>query len=260
MVSMGDGMSIFPTGGAAAGNGLLNNLIAYWKEDEAAGANDALDAHTNGLTMTQTDNPGSAAGVINTARVLAANDYFSRIDDAWLSTGDVDFTISCWVYPTNLAFGGGQVAFSKYNIVGGQREYLLYYNRVDHAPNDRFSFTVSSNGVVTQAVDANTFGGVVNNSWYHLIAWHDAGSDEIGISVNDVADTLPYALGVFDSTAKPAMGVLYNGPAIVYQHIGRHDETGFWKSAPGGGGALTAAQRTALYNGGAGLTYAAFTV
>ena len=36
--------------------------------------------------------------------------------------------------------------------------------------------------------------------------------------------------------------------------------TMFWKSAAGAGGVLTAAQRTALYNGGAGLTYAAFTV
>lgn len=28
--------------GLAAGNGLLNNLIAYWALDEAAGANNAL--------------------------------------------------------------------------------------------------------------------------------------------------------------------------------------------------------------------------
>jgi len=33
----------------------------------------------------------------------------------------------------------------------------------------------------------------------------------------------------------------------------------FWKSAVGVGGALSAEQRTALYNGGAGLTYADFT-
>ncbi len=36
---------------------------------------------------------------------------------------------------------------------------------------------------------------------------------------------------------------------------GRIGPTMFWKSAAGGGGVLTAAQRTALYNGGAGLRY-----
>ena len=40
---------------------------------------------------------------------------------------------------------------------------------------------------------------------------------------------------------------------------GRIGPLSLWKSAAGGGGVLTAAQRTALYNGGAGLAYAAFT-
>lgn len=45
----------------------------------------------------------------------------------------------------------------------------------------------------------------------------------------------------------------------VESWIGRVGPTMFWKSAAGGGGVLTAAQRTALYNGGAGLAYANFT-
>jgi hypothetical protein len=40
---------------------------------------------------------------------------------------------------------------------------------------------------------------------------------------------------------------------------GRIGPVAMWKSAPGGGGVLTAAQRTALWNGGAGLAYADFT-
>ncbi|OQC57681.1 MAG: hypothetical protein BWX54_01134 [Verrucomicrobia bacterium ADurb.Bin018] len=39
-----------PKTAAAAGNGLLNNLIAYWPGNEASG--DALDLHTNALTLT----------------------------------------------------------------------------------------------------------------------------------------------------------------------------------------------------------------
>jgi len=44
-----------------------------------------------------------------------------------------------------------------------------------------------------------------------------------------------------------------------YTFDGRLGPIAFWKSSAGNGGVLTAAQRTALYNGGDGLAYASFT-
>lgn len=236
---------------AAAGNGLLNNLIAYWKLDEASG--DALDAHTNGLTLTQVGAPGRAAGKIGTARSCSGGQNFERNDDAFLSTGNVDFTISGWMYMTTVSANQGLL--SRW---GGptNREYTLYYNYDDHAPNNRFTFAVSSNGTAYQELNATTFGAASINTWYHVIAWHDSANDELGISINGITDTLSYSSGVFNSSSKTFAAILFTS---VYLLSGRLDEIGFWKSAAGGGGVLTAAQRTALYNAGAGLAYAQFT-
>ena len=145
-IGLGDAVQYrAPRAAAGAGNGLLNALIAYYKLDEAGGANDALDAHTGGLTFTQVNAPGSDAGKIGTARTFAAASaqYFSRADDSNFSTGDVDFTISAWVYLANVTANHG--IFGKWGGFGS-REYGLFYNDTDHVPNDRFSFLVSSAG------------------------------------------------------------------------------------------------------------------
>lgn len=240
------------------GNGLLNNLIAYYKLDEAAGANDAVDAHTGGLTLTQASSPASAAGILGTARVFNATVYFARAgDDAELSTGDVDFTLSVWVYLA--AVNVNQAIVTRYQMNGNQREYLLYWNYNDHAPNSRFSFTVSSNGAVTTTLDATTFGAASINTWYHVVAWHDSVNNLLGIAINGVSDTAAYSSGVFNSTAAFTLGGLWNNTTFIYPFNGRIDEVGFWKSAAGNGGALTAVQRAALYNGGAGLAYSQLT-
>lgn len=240
------------------GNGLLNSLIAYYKLDEAAGANDATDAHTGGLTLTQAGSPDSAAGKLGTSRVFNNTDYFARAgDDAQFSTGDVDFTISAWVYMP--AVNANKTIVSKYQIDGNQREYLLYWNYNDHAPNSRFSFTISPNGTTTTTLDATTFGAASINTWYHVVAWHDSVNDLLGISINGVADTVAYSSGVFDSTGRFSLGVVWNGASVTFQMTGNVDEVGFWKSVAGGGGVLTAVQRAALYNGGAGLAYSQLT-
>jgi len=239
---------------AAGGNGLLNNLIAYWKMDEASG--NALDAHTNALHLTAANAPGSAAGKIETARTFnGTNQYIELADNALLSTGDVDFTFSAWVYLATVT--ANMTLLSKYNTSGNQREYLLFYNDGDHAPNNRMSFIISSNGTATSTVDATDFGAISVNTWYHVIAWHDAGNNQIGISVNNTATTAAYSSGVFDSTAAFILGGLNTGGGI-YRLSGRLDEIAMWKSAAGGGGVLTADQRTALWNSGAGLPYASF--
>lgn len=246
------GRPFAPTFGrhAAAGNGLLNNLVAYWKMDESSG--DAIDAHTSGLTMTLSAGAGweSATGKIGTSRERY-HGYLSRNDG--LGTGDVDFTIAAWVYMRSL---GNAAIFSKYTLAGNQREYLLYYNHNDHAPNQRMAFAVSADGASHAIVDATDFGAISRDAWYLVIGWHDAANNQIGVAVNNVATVIAHNAGVYGSSAVAYLGVI---DEIVYGIAGRLDEISFWKSSAGAGGVLTAAQRTALYNAGAGLAYSAFT-
>src|SRR3990167_8093050 len=81
---------------------LITNLISYWKFDEASG--NAADSQgsetlTNNATITY------SAGALNNAAdlVAASSQYFSRASNANLQTGDIDYTISCWVKLTTKA-------------------------------------------------------------------------------------------------------------------------------------------------------------
>ena len=252
------GLGLGRSGVSAAGNGLLNNLVAYWKLDEAGGANDALDAHSNGLTLTQVSNPGADTGkVYSTARTFDGSaDWFSRAADSSLQTGDIDFTIACWVFLTKT--NTEHVVYSRWDV-SSAREYFISWVQ----STNQFRFIVSATGSSPYSnVSASTFGAISSATWYFIVAQHDAANNLIGISVNDTAtDTSAHTTGVYTGSSKTTIGT-FNisgsgfGPASWGGRIG---PVAFWKSAAGGGGVLTAAQRTALYNGGAGLPYSQFT-
>lgn len=56
------------------------------------------------------------------------------------------------------------------------------------------------------------------------------------------------------------IGARYQAGSVAFFMSGRIGPTMFWKSAAGAGGVLTAAQGTALFNGGLGLAYTDFTL
>ena len=114
---------------------LLTNLISYWKLDEASG--DALDAH-GANPLTQTGSVGTAAGKVGTARDFSAltGAYFSHADNVDLSTGDIDFTIACWVQAGVTPPGYAYIASKGW--YSGTPEWQLF-----HYPND-FYFRVQN--------------------------------------------------------------------------------------------------------------------
>ena len=247
------GLGLGRSGVSAAGNGLLNNLVAYWKLDEAGGANDALDAHTNGLTLTQVSSPGADTGkVYATARTVDGGaDYFHRASEALLQTGNVDFTIAAWVYATLLS--STMAIVTKDTTSTGGREYSVQY----HGTPNTFRLAVSNNGTSVTTVDSTVFGTPNINTWYLVVAWHDAVNDFIGVQCNGAATTKSYSSGVFTGSSNFRVGA-FDGLGSARWN-GRIGPVMMWKSAAGGGGVLSAAQRTALFNGGAGLPYSQFT-
>jgi hypothetical protein len=169
-----------------------------------------------------------------------------------LSAGDVDFTIAAWCNAdsfTAVTYPG--IATKNYNT----REYMLFY----HVPNNAFGMMVSPDGAA--AVELfSTAGAALPGTWYFVVCWHDSVANTINIQVNNGAvDSMAHATGVFDGTVSFCIGTWQLTYASRVWN-GRIGPTMFWKSNAGLGGVLTAAQRTALFNAGAGLTYAAFTV
>lgn len=231
---------------------LLDNLIAAWELNEAADTN-AIDSH-GANDLTDTNGVDSGTGLVHaTVRDFDSGipHYFTLADNTDLSTGDIDFTLEAWV---NLETLVNAVVVAKYTTDGNQREYMLYYNHDDHSPNARFSFIVSADGgATTNVVDATTFGAPSTATWYHLVAWHDAANNQLGIAVNaGTADTVSHSTGVFNGTSPFRIGTLFTTIAL-YMMNGRIGPVRMWK-----GRVLTAQERTDLYNGGAGLKYEDF--
>lgn len=223
---------------------LLTNLVAYWKLEEASGTRD--DSHgSNDLadnnTVTQ-----AAGKVGNAGQFVRANtEYLSIADNAEVSAGNIDWTLSAWVYLDSKP-ASVMIAVGKDSNVAGNREYVLdWFNT-----NDRFRFVVFNAAGATKIAEANNFGAPTTATWYHLIGWNDATADTVNLAVNDgTADsTSTAAFTPNNAAAEFRIGArVFVGAVNPWD--GRLDEVGLWKRV------LTAAERTQLYNAGAGLAY-----
>ncbi len=213
---------------------LTDSLISYWKLDEASG--NALDAHgANDLTADGFGStPGTAAGVINTARSFNRTnaESFYRADNSDLSSGDIDLTVAFWFKVSSQP--GTQVFVHKGGDIG-THEYTSF---------------LSGGAVffrVQNAAASVSTGSVSNGVWYHVVVWHDSVNNEIGVAVNaGTPATASYSGGITDAGDRFQIGGDSGGGRTVDGYM---DEVGFWKRV------LTSQERTDLYNGGAGLAY-----
>jgi hypothetical protein len=222
-------------------------LIAYWPGNEASG--NLLDAHTNGLDLTDTGTVTNNTGnIYPTARQYDRDnhEYFTRDDEDLLSFGDTDWTLAAWVYLDNK--DNGQFFVSKDGNASNKREVQLCYVKT---PTDRFKAWVFTGSADAGNVAANNLGSPSAGTWYFIVLWHDPTANTLNIQVNNGAiDSAATTAAMGDGTAAFRIGSIVAWS--VYDMDGRIGPVGFWKSAAGGGGILTPAQRAWLYNNGAG--------
>jgi hypothetical protein len=220
---------------------VIDNLISYWSLEEASGTRN--DAHsTNHLTDNNTVTSGT--GKVGTAASFAAAslESLTRATNASLDTGNIDFTFATWVNAASLT---GFPAILCKDGIGANREYILLYD----GTLSRFKFQVSSDGASFDGtVVADTFGAASTSTWYFVAAWHDSVNNQLGIAVNGgTADATAHSTGVMVGPEQFSIGS-QNNASLFWN--GLIDEVGFWKRV------LTSDERTWLYNGGAGRSYA----
>ncbi len=227
-------------GAGAAGNGLLTGLVAYWGLDEASG--DALDKHSGGLTLTPANSPGADTGVVYaTARTFnGINQRFSRNNEAALQAGDIDFAFAAWAYS---ASSDNRCILAKYSYGTNNREFAIYYE------SSAVRFSVSSAG--TAATLSTVTASIPTSSAWHLyIAWHDATADKIYLQIDDGTPAeQAHSGGAYVGASSFYIGLLNN----IYYWNGRIGPVAFWKNRT-----LSADDRAALWNSGAGLAYSSF--
>lgn len=216
---------------------LTDNLVSYWKLDEASG--NALDAHgSNDLTDINT--VGSATGKISNARDFdaASAERFTITDNATLSGADVDRTFAFWMHPDSLA--ATRAPAGKF-AGGGQQEF-----RFQIATTGLLAFQVSGSG--TSSVGANTPSSTISaGSWYYVVGWHDSVANTINLQVNNgTVYSAAHSTGMFNGTAPFTIGCWSAG---AEPFDGLIDEFGWWDRV------LTSDERTELYNSGNGLSY-----
>jgi hypothetical protein len=214
---------------------LLAGIVAYWKLDEASGIR-ADSVGTNPLTDTGTNSPTQVAGKIATAAHFAAasNQWLTAPSSPALVMGDIDFTFAFWINFTT--------ADPFTDIVGkftaGSYEYVAAIDSIS-----RFSAEISATGSSSVTTIGSTV-TAVPGTWYYVIVWHDSVANTFNIQVNDgVVHSAPHSAGVFAGTSPFQLG-----RASTYVD-GTIDELALWKRT------LTSAERTLLYNAGAGRTY-----
>jgi hypothetical protein len=233
---MGSQLASLGVGGGGGASSLLTGLIGYWKLDEASGTRN--DAHGSNH-LTDNGSVGSNTGKLgNAADLDGVNDSLILGDNADLSTGDIDFTWTCWMYLDTKPTGNNAYAIHK------QDEYGLLYR--DYGGHDRLAFLVNDGAVI---VNASTLGSPSTGTWYFIVCWHDATANTINIQVNDgtVDSAATAGTAPSDTANEFQLGRYTAGTPLRWD--GRLDGVGFWKRV------LTATERSNLYNSGSGLEY-----
>lgn len=233
--------------GSTPNTGLNNGLISHWKLDEASGQ-PMYDAHsTNNLLDHGTT--ASGAGKLGTSRDFEAGstNYGSIADNAALSVTS-DLTIAAWVQIESKV-AGARVIVGKGAAGSSNLSYQLRYSG---SSGDRLNFAVSNNGssitggTTGQNANADNLGSPSLATWYFVIGWFDDVSNTINIQVNDgTVNTQTFSSAILDSAAEFEIG----GALGASTWDGLIDSVSMWNRV------LTAAERTALYNAGAGLNY-----
>lgn len=209
---------------------LADNIISYWKLDEASGnAADSVGA----LTLTNNNSVPYGTGKINNGAV------FNNGTTQSLSSGGPAFgaagTIAFWFFaPTGYD--------------GGYFHDADASNRYYHYINGDGSSATSFNGTTMPAFTA---GGIVTNAWTHVVmTWDNSlGSNKQALYKNG---TLYANTNNAISASTPAswyLGNRYSNTGTFDALQGTLDEFGVWTRA------LSSTEVTELYNGGAGFQY-----
>jgi RHS repeat-associated protein len=215
----------------------LGNLVSWWTMNETSGQRN--DSHSNNhlsVTGTVTSATGRPTSTNAASFSSSPTGILTRADNAQISTGDIDFTLSANFYATSVS--GVTVLVNKGSSTDpNQRDYALIQS------NNTLLFRVG-NGSTNASVTSATF---TANTWHTVVAWHDSVNNTINIQIdNGTPTTASYSGGAMDTTYPLSIGGHANS---TYVFNGRIDEVSLYKRV------LNANERTWLYNAGAGRTY-----
>ena len=220
---------------------LIDNIVSYWKQDEASG--NAVDSH-GGYTGVNTSATYVAGKIGNGSNSTGPTQYIEVSHEAGLYRTSGAHSISMWWRHVDTV-SQAIYSVSKMDFDAGAREGFGF----QFINGSGLRFNVQKNGTVQSTGLYNT--GWVADTWRHVVAtW-----DTAGLLATMYVDGASVATAVLTATTYTQNTLAFSfHSAFSTSRIGAGtgvgvDELGFWDRV------LTAAEVTELYNGGAGLAY-----
>jgi hypothetical protein len=223
----------------AAASPLLTGLVSYWKLDETSGTR-FDSAGTNNLT--DNGGVGSTIGKQGNAALFSGSNDLALPSSTDLRLDNTDFTVSFWVNFDTLPAGDFISILGKHDTTSS-REYWFYR----HSATNKISFLLSTDGSSTDFI--NTVGPTLNTGqWYFVVGERNNATNTATLYIHD---GITWDNGSITSNGVWAGTSLFgiSRPGGFHRLAGSVDEVGIWERL------LTPAERTQLYNGGAGITY-----
>lgn len=211
---------------------LRSKLTSWWTMEEASGTRN--DSHgTNHLTDNNTVTRAGGRQAYGAQCTAANTEYLSKTSNSDLQIGNNPRTFVGWFRRDTVG--------SFVRLIGKEGAQNEYYLAV--GANGAVEFTVwSPAGSATSATTPGSTIAVL--TWYFVRAWHDPVLDTINVQVNNgTIYSAAFSAGVRTSTNDFRIG----GSSTPFN--GRLDEWAVFNAV------LTTAEATALYNGGAGISY-----
>ena len=223
---------------AAAETGIKAGLVAWYDLEEASGTR--VDAHTNGLDLTENGTVGSATGKVGDCafKTVFDNGSLYHADDTNFDI-EGDMTIAGWVYMESLT---NNLAFvSKWLGATSDKSYILY------KPSGlrTVRFIASSDGAASSLTLETT--ALALDTWFFITLKFVAGGTSTLYVDNSSFDTGTAPSAIHNSSSRFEL-FSFNTGAITTSK-GGIDSLGIWNRA------LEASEITTLYNSGSGVAY-----
>lgn len=209
---------------------LTDNLVAYWKMDEASGSRaDSVGSYT----LTDNNTCGSRSGIISSATdfIDTNTEFLSLADNADMSyTGAENRSLQFWFNPDSVT--GVNTIMSKWANTTDQ-EWLVYLNG-----------STLTLGVLQQGAEL-TKASITTGAWWHVVVTMNS-SKGLELFVNGTSAGTKTSVGTVAGTGSE---VRFGQNSTTNFYDGAIDEAAFWTRV------ITSTEVTQLYNAGAGLAY-----
>lgn len=219
------------------GTVLLDSLKAYWAMGDTSDSYANNELTNSGVTFV-TGKVGNCGNFED-----SEDDYMTISDNATLNVYQQDFTIACWF---NLETAASYIGLlTKSGDIATREYYLLAYNQ-DATP-DAPTLAISADGSAVTSISDDALPST--GTWYFIVVWYSKATDSIYLQVdNGTILQSAFATDIYGGTSAFTIGRTFGGSTSLDMD-GLIDEVGYWKRV------LTPAERTYLYNSGAGRTY-----